>query len=58
MKLTKRQIELANEESIMYRVFDPNYICNFSKKIWNEYKIGVKIYYKDGDFWKAEKSYF
>ena len=57
MKLTKHQIELANEESTM-RVFDPNYICNFSKKIWNEYKIGVKIYYKDGDFWKAEKSYF
>ena len=55
MKLTKKQIELVNTESKMSRIFDENHVLPISKKLWNKYRIMAKIYYKNGDFWKAEK---
>ncbi len=54
LQLTKHQIDLVTKEAEVYRVFNPNYICGFSGSLWNEYKIMVKVYFKDDEFWKAE----
>jgi len=56
MKLTKEQIKIVENEARMYRVFNENYILDFSTKLWNRYKIGVRVYFKNGEYWKAEKN--
>jgi len=53
LQLTKHQIDFVTKEAEVYRVFNPNYICGFSGSLWNEYKIMVKVYFKDDEFWKA-----
>ena len=56
MNLTPEQIKIVESEAQMYRVFDENYILPFSTKLWNKYKIAVRVYYKNGQYWKAEKN--
>jgi hypothetical protein len=55
MELTKDQIKLVETEARIYRVFNENYILEFSSKLWNKYKIGVRVYFKNGEYWKAEE---
>lgn len=56
MELTPEQIKLVETEAEMYRVFNENYILEFSTKLWNKYKMGVRVYFKKGKYWKAEKN--
>lgn len=54
MKLTDEQLEIVENESLMYKVLDPNFEY-ISKKLWNNYRISVKVYYKDGELHKVEE---
>ncbi len=54
MKLTNEQLEIIENESIMYKVFDPNHQY-ISKGLWNKYRLSVKVYYKDGELDKIEE---
>jgi len=54
MKLTEEQLEIVENEAVMYKIFDPNYEY-ISKGLWNKYRIEVKVYYKDGELNKVEE---
>ncbi len=54
MKLTNEQRELIEQEYKMIRILEPDF-RQYSKKIWNEYKIDVWVTYKDGEFVKADQ---
>lgn len=56
MDLTPEQIKIVEKEAQIYRVFNENYINHFSTALWNKYKIAVRVYYKNGKYWKAEKN--
>lgn len=56
MNLTPEQIETVEKEAGLYRIFDENYILEFSTRLWNKHKIGVRVYFKNGQYWKAEKN--
>jgi hypothetical protein len=56
MNLTPEQIEIVEKEAGLYRIFDENYILEFSTRLWNKHKIGVRVYFKNGQYWKAEKN--
>ncbi len=54
MKLTDEQLEIVENEAIIYKVFDPNYEY-WSKGLWNKYRISAMVYYKDGELDKIEE---
>lgn len=54
--LTPKQISLVENEAFLERTLNEDYILQFSKRLWNKYKIAVRVYFKDGSFWKAEKN--
>jgi len=54
MKLTDEQLEIVENESYMYKAFDPNFEY-ISKGLWNKYRISAKVYYKDGELHKVEE---
>ena len=57
MKLTNEQRELIEQEYKMTRILEPNgsRFRQYSKKMWNEYKIDVWVTYEDGEFVKADQ---
>jgi len=57
MKLTNEQRELIEQEYKMTRILEPNgsSFRQYSKKMWNEYKIDVWVTYEDGEFVKADQ---
>ena len=54
MELTNEQRELIEQEYKMRRILEPDF-RQYSKKMWNEYKIDVWVTYKDGEFVKADQ---
>ncbi len=54
MKLTEEQLEIVENESIMYKVLDSNFEY-ISKGLWNKYRISAMVYYKDGELHKVEE---
>lgn len=54
MKLTDEQLEIVENESIIYKVLDSNFEY-ISKGLWNKYRISAKVYYKDGELNKIEE---
>ncbi len=54
MKLTEEQLEIVENESIMYKVLDSNFKY-ISKGLWNKYRISAMVYYKDGYLNKVEE---
>ena len=54
MKLTEEQLEIVENEAVMYKIFDPNYEY-WSKGLWNKYRISAMVYYKDGELNKVEE---
>ena len=54
MKLTKEHIQKIENENMMNLIFDENYIQYVSKYMWNNYKIRVKSYLKNGELDRYE----
>jgi len=54
MKLTKQQLEIVENEAIMYKTFDSDYEY-ISKGLWNNFRISAKVYYKDGEIDRVEE---
>lgn len=49
MKLSTEQLKLVKHEFRMKRIFEPDF-RQYSKKLWNEFKLDVWITYKDGEY--------
>jgi len=55
MKLSEEQIKKVEQEAAMYLVFDPNHIIEYSKYMWNHYRLAVRVEFKNGDFYRAKE---
>ena len=49
MQLSTEQLKLVKHEFRMTRIFEPDF-RQYSKKLWNEFKLDVWITYKDGEY--------
>ncbi len=54
MILTKEHKQKIKQECSMHLKFDKNYIQYASKYMWNNYKIKVKSYFKNGELDRYE----
>jgi hypothetical protein len=53
MKLTKKQIEIVENEFRFKSIIEPSF-RQYSRKLWNKCKINAWITFKDGEYLKAD----